>query len=68
MAMIRFMNRFQRIVIAFLALATFSGVLASCGRTSSVSGVLRVGNDAGFGYFVGNGSFEVRSIVDLVNW
>ena len=49
MAMIRFMNRFQRIVIAFLALATFSGVLASCGRTSSVSGVLRVGNDAGFG-------------------
>lgn len=49
MAMIRLMNRFQRIVIALLALVMISGVLASCGRTSSASGVLRVGNDAGFG-------------------
>ena len=43
------MSKFQRIVIALLAFVMISGVLASCGRTSSVSGVLRVGNDAGFG-------------------
>jgi len=36
-------------LVAILALATISGALASCGRTSTVSGVLRVGNDAGFG-------------------
>lgn len=36
-------------LVAILVLATISGALASCGRTSTVSGVLRVGNDAGFG-------------------
>jgi len=43
------MNKIQKMLVAILALATISGALASCGRTSTVSGVLRVGNDAGFG-------------------
>lgn len=47
--MIRTMNKLQKIFVTFLAFGLISGGLASCGRTSSASGVLRVGNDAGFG-------------------
>ncbi len=47
--MIRKINKIQKIFVSFLAFALISGGLASCGRTSSASGVLRVGNDAGFG-------------------
>ena len=43
------MNKIKKIIVSFVAFASISGVLASCGRTSAVSGVLRVGNDAGFG-------------------
>jgi len=47
--MIRTMNKLQKIFVTFLVFGLISGGLASCGRTSSASGVLRVGNDAGFG-------------------
>lgn len=43
------MNTSRKFIAVTVAVATISGVLASCGRTSTVSGVLRVGNDAGFG-------------------
>jgi len=49
LTMIRTMNKLQKIFVTFLAFGLISGGLASCGRTSSASGVLRVGNDAGFG-------------------
>lgn len=47
--MIRAVNKIQKIFVAFFAFGLISSGLASCGRTSSASGVLRVGNDAGFG-------------------
>ena len=43
------MNKIQKFFVSFLAFGLIAGGLASCGRTSSASGVLRVGNDAGFG-------------------
>lgn len=49
MTMIRAVNKIQKIFVAFFAFGLISSGLASCGRTSSASGVLRVGNDAGFG-------------------
>ena len=49
MAIITDMRKIRKAGIAFLAFASISSALVSCGRTPTVSGVLRVGNDAGFG-------------------
>ncbi len=49
MAIITDMRRIRKTALAFVAVASIAGALASCGRTPTVSGVLRVGNDAGFG-------------------
>ena len=49
MTIITDLRNFRKAVIAFVALASVASVLAGCGRTPTISGVLRVGNDAGFG-------------------
>jgi peptide/nickel transport system substrate-binding protein len=43
------MVKLQKASCSLFALTLFAFSLASCGRTSSTEGVLRVGNDAGFG-------------------
>jgi len=43
------MTKAPRISLVLVALFAVVTAISSCGRTSTVSGVLRVGNDAGFG-------------------